>query len=329
MSRIGVVAIGRNEGERLQQCLNSLADLPLVYVDSGSRDDSVTFAKSVGALTVNLDMNKPFTAARARNAGFAALLEEHPELDYVMFVDGDCEVRKDWLAVAEKVLDESPDLAVVCGRRRERFPEATVFNLLCDIEWNTPVGEAAACGGDAVYRVAVFRQVNGFDDSFVAGEEPELCARIRQAQYRVERLDAEMTLHDAAMSDFSQWWKRTERSGYAYMLHSVKHGKAGTRLAKSKELKSITFWGGGCFVALGLSLGLSSYWPAALYLVGVLLQVVRMSLRPSPAAREYGRAAAAKYAFFLMLGKIPQLIGAVKAYLKTVSGKEHTLLEYK
>src|SRR5690606_31540646 len=141
----GVVAIGRNEGERLERCLNSLQGLPLVYVDSGSKDNSVAFARSVGAHCVELDMSRPFTAARARNAGFRALLDLHPDLQWVMFVDGDCEVQPDWLADALEVGNSDAKIAVVCGRRRERYPASSIYNEMCDIEWNTPVGEALAC----------------------------------------------------------------------------------------------------------------------------------------------------------------------------------------
>ena len=169
-ARIGVVAIGRNEGERLRACLESARRdcEALVYVDSGSTDDSVEIARSLGAQVVDLDLSIPFTAARARNAGFERLCREWPDVTYVQFVDGDCELEAGWIAKAEQTLD-SEDWAVVCGRRRERYREATIYNRLCDMEWDTPVGPAAACGGDAMMRVDVFRQVGGFSEDLIAG----------------------------------------------------------------------------------------------------------------------------------------------------------------
>ena len=192
LSNVGVVAIGRNEGERLERCLNSLRGLPLVYVDSGSSDNSVAFARSVGAQCVELDMTRPFTAARARNTGFRALLERYPDLTWVMFVDGDCEVQPNWLMQALEVAEKDPKIAAVCGRRRERFPSSSLYNEMCDIEWNTPVGDAKACGGDAMMRVSAFREVGGFDAAVIAGEEPELCVRLRRKGWKIRRIDAEM-----------------------------------------------------------------------------------------------------------------------------------------
>jgi glycosyltransferase involved in cell wall biosynthesis len=135
--RFGVVAIGRNEGERLRRCLESVvvAAERVVYVDSGSTDGSVELARGLGAEVVALDMSRPFTAARARNQGWRRLLEAEPALAYVQFVDGDCEVVAGWLDAGRAFLDAHDDVAAVAGRNRERFPERSIYNLLCDIEW--------------------------------------------------------------------------------------------------------------------------------------------------------------------------------------------------
>jgi len=160
---MGVVVIGRNEGLRLERCLTSLVGSAqkVVYVDSGSTDDSLQTALRLGVDVVELDMTIPFTAARARNEGFACLKRSLPQMSYVQFVDGDCEVVGGWLPRAQAFLDKHPDVAVVCGRRRERFPQHSVYNLLCDFEWDTPVGEAKACGGDALMRADAFAEASG------------------------------------------------------------------------------------------------------------------------------------------------------------------------
>ena len=166
MSDLGVVAIGRNEGERLRRCLLSLArvgqGVASVYVDSGSTDGSVELARSMGVEVVELDMTRPFSAARARNAGFERLEEIAPAVEYVMFLDGDCEVADGWLDRAQAELEARPKAAVVCGRRRELFPEHSVYNRLADLEWDTPIGEAIACGGDSVIRAEAFEAVGGY-----------------------------------------------------------------------------------------------------------------------------------------------------------------------
>lgn len=329
LSKVGVVAIGRNEGERLERCLNSLKDLPLVYVDSGSSDNSVALARSMGAHCVELDLTRPFTAARARNTGFRALLERHPDLNWVMFVDGDCEVQPDWLTQALGVAESDPQIAVVCGRRRERYPSATIYNEMCDIEWNTPVGEARACGGDALYRVAVFQQVGGFDDSFIAGEEPELCFRIREHSHKIRRIDAEMTLHDAAMTRIGQWWKRTERSGHAYLLNYLKHGTKNAERLNYREIRSILLWACIYLLLLMATLFLRSPIPLILLTLLIASQAAKMTLAQPRLKAQYGKPSTFRYCVFIMLGKVPQALGILRAYRNKRSGREHRLVEYK
>ncbi|MGZ8271807.1 MAG: glycosyltransferase, partial [Methylophilus sp.] len=243
--QVGVVVIGRNEGERLITCLTSLKRdvTKIVYVDSGSIDQSIFNAEKLDVAVVNLDLSLPFTAARARNAGLEKLTTLDASLKYVQFVDGDCEVVAGWLLTAFVYLEAHSDVAVVCGRRRERFPHASVYNQICDIEWNTPVGEAKACGGDAMMRIDCLKPLNGYRESLIAGEEPELCVRIRQSGYKVWRLDNEMTLHDAAITKFSQWWKRTTRAGHAYAEGAYLQGKP-PECHWVKESRRIWVWGG-------------------------------------------------------------------------------------
>src|SRR5581483_941040 len=202
-NHVGIVVIGRNEGERLIGCLSSVShEGTLIYVDSGSSDGSVAAAEKMGASVVKLDLNLPFTAARARNEGFAALKALRPNVRFVQFIDGDCILVDGWLEKALMFLEQRANAAIVCVRRREHEPSPSIYNLLCELEWNTPVGQTLACGGDALVRVAAFEQVGGFRPQLIAGEEPELCVRLREKGWKIWRLDAEMTQHDAAMTRF-------------------------------------------------------------------------------------------------------------------------------
>ncbi|PSS58540.1 glycosyltransferase family 2 protein [Pseudomonas sp. BBP2017] len=321
---IGVVVIGRNEGKRLERCLASLdggAD-KVVYVDSGSVDGSVQMAQQRAVEVVALDMTQPFTAARARNEGFACLQRLLPGLRLVQFVDGDCEVAAGWLSKAQAFLDAHPEVAVVCGRRRERFPQRSVYNLLCDLEWDTPIGETRACGGDALMRADAFAAVCGFRPSLIAGEEPELCVRLRAAGWKIWRLAEEMTLHDAAMTRFSQWWQRSLRGGYAFAEGAFLHGAAPERHWQ-RESRRIWIWG----LAIPLAIIAASAWLGGWGLLLLLiypLQAVRLARRGVRSARENWL-----QAVFLVLGKFPEMLGQVKFLLNRFGAGKAVLIEYK
>jgi glycosyltransferase involved in cell wall biosynthesis len=322
---VGVVAIGRNEGERLQRCLHSMADNRglLVYVDSGSSDDSVAMSRALGVTAVELDMSIPFTAARARNAGFEALLQAQPQTDYVFFVDGDCEVASGWIQEAAEFLDTRRDVGVVWGCRRELFPEKSVYNLLCDIEWqDLPVGETPICGGDAVIRVEAFRAAVGYRPDLICGEEPELCVRLRQAGWRIWRLNRDMTRHDAAVYRFGQWWKRMLRGGYAYALIASIHGAPPERLWVA-ETRRAWIWG-LCIPLCTLLLSLSFGWPGLLLLLIYPLQVARLARTGRHSTRENWLRAGS-----LVLSKFPEMLGQLKFLRDRLRRAQSRIIEYK
>lgn len=317
--RLGVVAIGRNEGERLRRCLQSVLHLApaIVYVDSDSSDGSASMAANLGADVVALDLSRPFTAARARNEGLRRLTERNPGIEWVQFVDGDCEVVAGWLEAAGDFLATHPTHAVVCGRRRERHPERSVYNRLCDEEWNTPVGDALACGGDAMMRIDALQQVGGYRESLIAGEEPELCVRLRQHGWRVHRLDHEMTLHDAAMTRFGQWWRRSVRGGHAFEEGAWLHGGTPERhwVGESRRAK---LW--GAYLPLVIVIALIALGPwAALLTLAYPLQWLRLCVRERSATK----------ASFLMLGKFAEAWGALKFHLARLRGVAGPIIEYK
>lgn len=322
---VGVVAIGRNEGERLRACLTSVvgtADV-VVYVDSGSTDDSVAMAQAMGVQVVVLPQDVVFTAALARNAGWRHVLALAPHIEFIQFVDGDCAVDPQWLSLARDFLASHADVAAVCGRRRERHPERSIYNLLCDQEWGAAApGQTKACGGDVMMRAAPLAAAGGYDPKLIAGEEPELCVRLRAQGWKVWRLAAEMTLHDAAMTRFSQWWKRSMRAGYTFAEGVHMHGKPPER---HRVVESRRTWVWGLAIPLVAVLGAVVIDPwLLLLLVAYPLQMVRLYLASSGPA--HGRVARA---FFMVLGKFAEAAGQLKFLRLRLSGQTARLIEYK
>ena len=322
--KVGIVAIGRNEGERLRSCLLSATreSALVVYVDSGSTDGSPATARSVGCDVVELNMENPFTAARARNAGYNRMRELAADLRYVQFIDGDCEIAPGWVDKAIVFLEEHNDVAVVCGRRRERYPDHSVYNWLCDVEWNTPIGETKACGGDALMRIDAFEESGRFRGDVIAGEEPELCVRMRAAGWQVWRLDAEMSLHDAAMTRFGQWWHRAVRGGYAYAQGAYLHGAAPERhfVWERRRAWILGIWLPLACLAVGLIFGPWGWVVWMIYPIHFLQKLVRESGPLKVRAR---------LALFYVLASFPQAWGGILFMRDRLLGRQAHLIEYK
>jgi len=323
--KVGVVAIGRNEGDRLRKCLESVYGLAeaVVYVDSGSSDGSVPMARALASEVVELDLGIPFTAARARNQGFQKLMEILPDATYVFFVDGDCEVVTGWLQKSVEFLNTHREMAVAWGLRRERYPEKSIYNLLCDMEWEDyPLGETKFCGGDALIRVDALKQVNGYRPELICGEEPEMCVRLRQAGWRIWHLNEPMTIHDAAIYHFRQWWKRMLRGGYGFAQASALHGAPPERHG---VLESRRAWIWGFYVPV-LALILFAFvgtWGLLLLLV-YPFQIVRLAVHGKRSALKNRARAVA-----LVLSKFPEVLGQMKYLLDRYRRVQSRLIEYK
>jgi len=340
MSGVSFVVIGRNEGERLKLSLRSLLKVSktVIYVDSGSADGSREFAISIGVEVIELDISSGFTMSRARNAGLRRVLEIAPESELIHFVDGDCELIDEWLPKAVSFLSSHPEVAAVCGRRRERHPEASTYNLLCEIEWNTPVGEALSSGGDVLMRVPPLVSVGGFNDNLIAFEEPDLCRRLRHKGWKIWRLDADMTKHDANLLHFSQWWKRNERAGYGAMVITdicLQDNDVHSVGIFERQVKSSRRWVFALSIMLLLGVPIAAITTgrigALISTACVVILILAQSLRIAWISRQRapGIRAALLYGFFTMIAKLPQIVGQWRYLTDRLKGSKAVIIEYK
>ena len=323
ISTIGAVAIGRNEGARLRRCLTSLVGQcdRIIYVDSGSTDDSVAFARGIGAIVVSLDTSVPFTAARARNAGFAALQQAGPT-DYVQFVDGDCAVEPGWASTGRQMLDANPDIGIVAGWRTEINPARNVYHAMIEVEWHRPTGNIRSCGGDMLVRSSVFTAIGGFNPRIIASEDEEFCLRVQDHKMRVHRLPVVMTLHDVDTTRLGQWWQRTVRAGHGF-------AEVGGMQPRHfvPERRRVWFYGGLCPLVLLAGL-ITGIWPlVALSLFAYFYNWMRTTQGLRRTGQPLGQAA--HHALFLTLSKIANMQGMLTFYLRRWRGADMQIIEYK
>ncbi len=310
----------------------------MVYVDSGSTDGSARLAKEIGINVVELDDRAPFTAARGRNKGFAYLMTVSPDIEYVQFIDGDCELINGWLESAQEFLEQNKNHAIVCGRLQEQHPEKSVYNRLCDMEWNGPVGDIGHCGGIFMIRKDAFQGSGGFNTELISGEEPELCYRLRAEGWKIHRLEKLMALHDSAIMNFSQWWKRMIRGGYGAIdvVHRLKQsGNLKERIPFARQTQSARIWTWG-WLAASFFLILSGIMLAGMVggMIGMaagiglwLCQCVRTARRPRALGASWPDALL--YGVLTMVAKWPQIIGH-RHYFHNVKNKAKSEnIEYK
>jgi glycosyltransferase involved in cell wall biosynthesis len=323
---ISVVVIGRNEGNRLVRCLESIKAMQTegfrietIYVDSASTDGSPTRAAEWGAHIIEVRPDHP-SAALGRNAGW-----QEARGEFVLFLDGDTILHSQFVSRALKCMDD-PHIAIVWGHRRELHPEHSIYNRILDLDWIYPPGLSEFCGGDALMRRSVLDAVKGFDASLIAGEEPELCRRIRATGHTILHIDAPMTLHDLAIQRFGAYWKRTFRAGYAYAAVSSRFADSNDPLWRADARRNLIH--GTLILALLLMLPLAALWPPA----GVIAVIAAITLT----GRTFHRCGwksdnpwtRLMYALHSHVQQIPILAGQLSYKRDLWQGNRRKLIEY-
>lgn len=326
---VSVVVIGRNEGRRLTRCLDSIALcsnakylLEIIYVDSSSSDDSVTNARAMGATVISLTNDRP-CAARGRNAGWKVAKGE-----FILFLDGDTILLPNFLESALLEMRARQEVAVVWGHRREVAPQQSVYVRVLDLDWIYPVGESEFCGGDALFRRATLEASGGFNEQLIAGEEPELCNRLRGLGMSILHIDTPMTLHDLAIVTFRSYWKRAFRAGHAYAEVAQRCSRTSYPLWR-KEVRHHLIRGG---ILLTSPLLLAAAWimqPPLAYAMLALgcFVILRSTQQCKWKCAHY--ATRLKYTIHSQFQHVPIMFGLLGYYLERQLGRERGLIEYK
>ncbi len=326
---VSVVVIGRNEGERLERCLSSVAKMcresfetEVIYVDSGSTDDSVEVASRLGATTVSLTLVRP-TAALGRNAGWRLAQGK-----FVLFLDGDTVLNPHF--VAQSLCDFTEGTGVVWGHRRELHPSASVYHRVLDLDWVYPVGESAFCGGDALFLRNVLERTGGFDVNLIAGEEPELCRRILEFGYVIEHVDRAMTGHDLGITLFGQYWRRATRAGYAYAEVSDRFSSTPNPFWRRESRGNYFRASVLVFSAVSASVAtllLATLWPLALWSIIFGLLAGRTAWKARWKSSEWS--VLLLYGFHSHLQQVPICLGQLRYRVNRQRGRQADLFEYK
>ncbi len=327
---LSIVVIGRNEGNRLAICLDSIASMDrdglsvdLIYVDSNSTDNSAEVAEAHSAMVIPLKLDRP-TAAAARNAGWIVAQGE-----IVLFLDGDTVLHPRFVKDSLSAFNDT-SVAVVWGHRRETMATKSIYNRVLDLDWIYPPGDAAFCGGDALFRRAVLERTGGFDHTLIAGEEPELCSRITALGFRIVHVDRPMTGHDLAVTRFRQYWLRATRAGHAFAEVSSRRTAAGKVfwVAESQHnlrraLVIISVGLGG----LATSLLLRNWLPLLVLTLGLIILAVRTGWKARWKSSD--STALLLYGVHSHLQQIPIFVGQMRYWRNQRSGRQERLVEYK
>jgi glycosyltransferase involved in cell wall biosynthesis len=306
-SELSFVVIGYNEADTLEACLQSVrnADLhgisyELIYVDGGSKDGSIALAREAGVSYI-LGGEKRRRAAENRNLGLA-----HVRGRFVQFLDGDMVMEKQWPEAAINLLETHNEVAAVCGNLNES--ETGILFQVFQIDWAPREGYIRHCGGAAMYRTDLLRELGGFPEHVTYGEEPYLCWRIRNERHmRIYQINRTMAFHNLGFKGFADYLERNVRCGATYAEIAWKCRKSADRLWLKEAVMHLAW--AGAIVAGGALLVLGPQ-PARLALAALAL-IVFLRKFVQTLRLGYTSAVAAAYALHTYLAKLPIAWGEI------------------
>jgi cellulose synthase/poly-beta-1,6-N-acetylglucosamine synthase-like glycosyltransferase len=298
-------------------------DFEILYVDSGSTDASMSVAEAFGAKAIALHSPRP-TAAQGRNAGWRVA-----QGNIVLFLDGDTLLHPRFVAESLAAFDD-PTIAVVWGHRRETLATPSLYNRVLDLDWIYPPGFTEFCGGDALFRRATLEATGGYDETLIAGEEPELCRRITALGGRILHVDRPMTGHNLGITRGSAYWRRATRAGHAFAEVSARFARTAHPfwLAESRRnmVRALVLLALPTFGLL-LSFGLRSVLPFAVVVVCLAALAARTAWKARWKSND--RVALALYGIHSHVQQIPIFAGQVKFWTNRRTGRRAGLVEYK
>jgi hypothetical protein len=194
---VSIVILNWNGKEHLQKCIGSVlkslySPLEILLTDNGSTDGSVEFVKSHFPSVIILENKENLGYAEGNNRGIGIAQGK-----YVVTLNNDTVVEKDWLDQPIEYLERDMHLGIVGCRQMNYFNRTLVDGLFLypapelifkrfghkttfdpHGRFASPGYVLALSGGSAIYRKEMFTQLGGFDGYFFAyHDDADLCMR--------------------------------------------------------------------------------------------------------------------------------------------------------
>lgn len=223
----------------LRRCLRHLAEqnyprdrFEVIVVDDGSGKAPVNAVAEVcDRLAATLLVQRHAGPGAARNTG-ARLASGK----YLAFTDDDCTPAPDWLAGLAASWSRYPE-AGVGGRTINLLPlnlRATASQVIVDFAYdfyNKAVQDARFfASNNLAFPAAPFREISGFDESFLWSEDREICDRWRQAEHKLVFAPEAVIYHGHDL-DWPGFWRQHFHYGRgAFRYHRSRECRGTGRL---------------------------------------------------------------------------------------------------
>ncbi|MEM2129213.1 MAG: glycosyltransferase [Candidatus Bathyarchaeia archaeon] len=220
-----LVTIGlcvKNSEGLIEQSIESIINqdyplnlIQLIVVDGSSKDKILSIIRRIISKT-NLKLEIYYDEGKGLGTA-RQLVFNNAKGNYIIFVDADMRLFRDFVRNHVKFMEEHPDLGAAFGR--PMLQEGTLVATVLDLAAYTVGGGVGA--GSSICRIEALRQVGGFDLKIRgAAEDRDLFARIRLHGWNVSINESAKYFHRHRESLGSFW---VEQSWFGYGDHYFNH----------------------------------------------------------------------------------------------------------
>ena len=194
--KLTIIVIGRNEERGIAACVTAaqaaaaqVGGAEIIYVDSVSTDDTVKIVRSLGARVVSLKPDWELSPSAGRYVGSKLAAGE-----FVLFLDADTLVYRDFLPAAIEYFEQNPDVGGVNGWLDDTDANGVKLSGV-EPHYPTPTPTKWLRGPACFYRRSALLAVGSFNPFLKVEEEAELGLRLIKAGWKMDLIPVPMAVH--------------------------------------------------------------------------------------------------------------------------------------
>jgi peptidoglycan/xylan/chitin deacetylase (PgdA/CDA1 family)/glycosyltransferase involved in cell wall biosynthesis len=188
--------------------------IQLIVVDGCSTDKTLSIIKN---MTSKTNMQVEIYSDKGKGLGMARqTIVNEAKGDYLIFVDGDCEVPNDFVQKQIDYMEKNPKVGIAFSKYL--FKEGTLFETL----WSLKQSNSNFLGCDAtICRLNALRQSGGFDQSMRgAAEDKDLVVRVQRKGWVISINEEAGFCHNSRTNAIEFWREQVWfGSGNHYLYH--------------------------------------------------------------------------------------------------------------
>lgn len=221
---VGICA--RNGEKTIRATIESIEDqvfpkqaMEIIFVDDGSTDGTLNVIKDFCSKTEI--RTKTFSQSWKGLGAIRNIVINNAEGRYVMWVDSDMRLEKEYVKKHVELMDQKPNVGVA----KARYFLSQSSKYVSQLEASSRVGllndsQLLIGTGGSMFRVRAIKEAGGFDEHITgAGEDIEALARMFKNGWSFEFVDT--TSYEYFKDNWKDLWR--QYYWYGYGVHYVRH----------------------------------------------------------------------------------------------------------